>query len=138
MTALTMIIGLFPLIVATGAGANGNRSLGVVIAPPCTAADGPGAHAEKWHLNAAFANIDVLHIFSLHASSVPRNGKQSYKRWHSLLYASDFMKKEPQLRDIPAPQLSFNSDITELAQFQHFVVGLSPAHRPVGGEPGCV
>ena len=29
MTALTMIIGLFPLIVATGAGANGNRSLGV-------------------------------------------------------------------------------------------------------------
>lgn len=31
MTALTMIIGLFPLIVATGAGANGNRSLGVGI-----------------------------------------------------------------------------------------------------------
>lgn len=29
MTALTMIIGLFPLIVATGAGANGNRSLSV-------------------------------------------------------------------------------------------------------------
>ena len=29
MTALTMIIGLFPLIVASGAGANGNRSLGV-------------------------------------------------------------------------------------------------------------
>lgn len=29
MTALTMIIGLFPLMVATGAGANGNRSLGV-------------------------------------------------------------------------------------------------------------
>lgn len=29
MTALTMIIGLFPLIIATGAGANGNRSLGV-------------------------------------------------------------------------------------------------------------
>lgn len=29
MTALTMIIGLFSLIVATGAGANGNRSLGV-------------------------------------------------------------------------------------------------------------
>ena len=29
MTALTMIIGLFPLIVATGAGSNGNRSLGV-------------------------------------------------------------------------------------------------------------
>ena len=29
MTALTMIIGLFPLIVATGSGANGNRSLGV-------------------------------------------------------------------------------------------------------------
>ena len=29
MTVLTMIIGLFPLIVATGAGANGNRSLGV-------------------------------------------------------------------------------------------------------------
>lgn len=29
MTALTMIIGLFPLIVATGAGANGNISLGV-------------------------------------------------------------------------------------------------------------
>ena len=31
-------------------------------------------------------------------------------------------------------RLSFNSDITELAQFQRFVVGLSPAHRPVGGE----
>ena len=44
------------------------------------------------------------------------------------------MKKEPQLQDIPAPQLSFNSDIAELAQFQRFVVGLSPAHRPVGGE----
>ena len=29
MTALTMIIGLFPLVVATGAGANGNISLGV-------------------------------------------------------------------------------------------------------------
>ena len=29
MTALTMIIGLFPLVIATGAGANGNRSLGV-------------------------------------------------------------------------------------------------------------
>lgn len=29
MTALTMIIGLFPLIVASGTGANGNRSLGV-------------------------------------------------------------------------------------------------------------
>ncbi len=29
MAALTMIIGLFPLIIATGAGANGNRSLGV-------------------------------------------------------------------------------------------------------------
>lgn len=29
MTALTMIIGLLPLVVATGAGANGNRSLGV-------------------------------------------------------------------------------------------------------------
>lgn len=29
MTALTMIIGLFPLIVASGAGANENRSLGV-------------------------------------------------------------------------------------------------------------
>lgn len=29
MTALTMIIGLFPLVVATGAGANGNVSLGV-------------------------------------------------------------------------------------------------------------
>ena len=34
----------------------------VVVAPPCTAADGPGAHAEKRHLNAAFANIDILHI----------------------------------------------------------------------------
>ena len=45
-----------------------------------------------------------------------------------------FYKKEPQPRDIPAPQLSFNSDITELAQFQRFVVGLSPAHRPVRGE----
>lgn len=29
MTALTMVIGLFPLVVATGAGANGNISLGV-------------------------------------------------------------------------------------------------------------
>lgn len=29
MTALTMIIGLMPLVVATGAGANGNVSLGV-------------------------------------------------------------------------------------------------------------
>ena len=29
MTALTMIIGLFPLVVASGAGANGNISLGV-------------------------------------------------------------------------------------------------------------
>ena len=29
MTALTMIIGLFPLVVASGAGANGNTSLGV-------------------------------------------------------------------------------------------------------------
>ena len=29
MTALTMIIGLLPLVVATGAGANGNISLGV-------------------------------------------------------------------------------------------------------------
>lgn len=29
MTALTMIIGLFPLVIATGAGANGNISLGV-------------------------------------------------------------------------------------------------------------
>jgi len=29
MTALTMIIGLFPLVVATGAGANGNISIGV-------------------------------------------------------------------------------------------------------------
>ena len=28
MTALTMIFGLFPLVVATGVGANGNRSLG--------------------------------------------------------------------------------------------------------------
>ena len=44
------------------------------------------------------------------------------------------MKKEPQLQDIPAPQLSFNSDIAELAQFQRFVVGLGPAHGPVRGE----
>ena len=28
MTALTMIVGLFPLMAATGVGANGNRSLG--------------------------------------------------------------------------------------------------------------
>ena len=36
--------------------------------------------------------------------------------------------------DIPTPQLSFNSDIAELAQFQRFVVGLGPAHGPVRGE----
>ena len=51
----------------------------VVVAPPGAAADGPGAHAQKRHLNAAFANIDVLHIFSLHASSVPRNGSSSFR-----------------------------------------------------------
>ena len=31
MTVLTMIFGLFPLVVATGVGANGNRSLGMFI-----------------------------------------------------------------------------------------------------------
>ena len=32
MTVLTMIFGLFPLVVATGVGANGNRSLGTGVA----------------------------------------------------------------------------------------------------------
>ena len=34
----------------------------VVIAPPCTAADGPCTHAQKRHGDAAFANVDILHI----------------------------------------------------------------------------
>ena len=57
----------------------------VVIAPPCTAADGPCTHAQKRHGDAAFANVDILHIFTLHASSVPRNGNPHSDVWHTLL-----------------------------------------------------
>ena len=87
-----------------------DRQAVVVVAPPCTAADGPGAHAEERHRDAALADFNVLHILTLHASSVPRNGKQSYKHWHSLLYASYFMKKELQLRDFCPYRSSLSTD----------------------------
>ena len=52
-----------PLDALLHGGLNGlYRQCIVVIAPPCTAADGPCTHAQKRHGNAAFANIDILHI----------------------------------------------------------------------------
>ena len=46
----------------------------VVVAPPGAAADGPGAHAQKRHLNAAFANVDVLHILPSMPAVFPAMG----------------------------------------------------------------
>ena len=34
----------------------------IVVAPPAAAADGPGAHAQKRHFDAAAANVQVFHI----------------------------------------------------------------------------
>ena len=34
----------------------------IVVAPPTAAADGPGAHAQKRHFDAAAANVQVFHI----------------------------------------------------------------------------
>ena len=58
----------------------------VVVAPPAAAANGPGAHTEKGHLDAAFSDRDILHLIFLHARSVPHRGPVSSHFWHSLLY----------------------------------------------------
>ena len=58
----------------------------VVVAPPAAAANGPGAHTEKGHLDAAFSDRDILHLIFLHARSVPHWGPISSHFWHSLLY----------------------------------------------------
>ena len=51
-----------------------DRQTVVVVAPPGTAADGPGAHAEERHLNAALTDLEILHILTLLPAVFPAMG----------------------------------------------------------------
>ena len=67
--------GVDPLDAALHGGLDGlYRQCIVVIAPPCTAADGPGAHAEERHCDAALADLEILHILTLLPAVFPAMG----------------------------------------------------------------
>ena len=51
-----------------------DRQTVVVVAPPGTAADGPGAHAEERHLDAALTDLEILHILTLLPAVFPAMG----------------------------------------------------------------
>ena len=51
-----------------------DRQAVVVVAPPGTAADGPGAHAEERHLDAALTDLEILHILTLLPAVFPAMG----------------------------------------------------------------